>query len=62
MPQKHLHVLDPISTIETRLNDLLEDPMVQMVMQCDGIVREDIADLFAGVRKRMIAERWRRAA
>ncbi|HER27121.1 MAG TPA: hypothetical protein ENI69_08430 [Rhodospirillales bacterium] len=47
---------------EPRLQDLLEDPTLQLLMQRDGVTRFDLFDLIANVRRALIAERWHRAA
>ncbi len=50
------------ATSEPRLQELLDDPTMQLLMERDGVRMEDLTDLLALVRKRLIAERWRRAA
>ncbi len=47
---------------EPRLRELLDDPTLHVLMQRDGVRMEDLTDLMALMRKRLLADRWRRAA
>ena len=50
------------TTGEPRLQELLDDPTLHLLMERDGVRKEDLTDLMAQMRKRLIAEKWRRAA
>jgi len=41
------------------LDDLLEEPIIQSMMEADGIASDDVVDMMARVRKKLIARRWR---
>ncbi len=47
---------------EPPLQELLDDPITRLLMERDGVQMEELTDFLAIVRKRLIAERWRRAA
>ena len=53
---------DPYSVGEPSLQELLDDSIIQLRMEPDGVQSDDLIDLFAVMRKRLIAERWRRVA
>ena len=43
---------------ERPLQELLDDPIIQVLMERDGMRMDDLTDFFAVVRKRVIAQRW----
>jgi len=47
---------------EPRLQDLLDDPMTHLLMKSDGVGMDGFTDFLGQMRKRLIAESWRRAA
>ncbi len=53
---------NPHADGEPSLQELLDDSIVRLLMQRDGVQPNDVIDLFAFVRKQLIAERWRRVA
>ncbi|MAI48970.1 MAG: hypothetical protein CMM16_00190 [Rhodospirillaceae bacterium] len=44
---------------EPTLDHLLNDPTIRLLMDRDGVRVDDLTDLLALVRKRLLAERWR---
>ena len=40
------------------LDELLEEPIIQSMMEVDGIASGDVIDMMANVRKKLIARRW----
>ena len=53
---------NPQTSCEPRLNELLDEPIVRLLMERDGVQSADLTELYAFVRRRLIAERWRRVA
>jgi hypothetical protein len=47
---------------ELRLDALLEDASVKLLMERDGVDSQEITELFAKLRAQRIAKRWRNAA
>ncbi len=47
---------------EPKLQDLLDDPITHLLMERDGVGMEDFTNFLDQMRKRLIAESWRRAA
>jgi|TARA_B110000027_G_C16093653_1_gene289681 hypothetical protein len=43
---------------EPPLQELLDDPIIQVLMERDGMRMDDLTDFLAVVRKRVIAQRW----
>ena len=43
---------------EPPLQELLDDSIIQVLMERDGMRMDDLTDFFAVVRKRVIAQRW----
>ena len=43
---------------ERPLQELLDDPIIQVLMERDGMRMDDLTDFLAAVRKRVIAQRW----
>lgn len=50
------------SNMEPDLQEVLSDPIVRTMMECDGVTAADLSELALIVRKRHIARRWRGAA
>ena len=53
---------NPRTDGEPSLQELLDDPIILLLMERDGVQSDDLTNLFAFVRKHLIAERWRRVA
>jgi len=47
---------------EPRLQDLLDDPTLHLLMDRDGVGMDELTDLIALTRKRLLARRWRHVA
>ncbi len=47
---------------EPKLQELLDDPIMALVMQRDGIEMTDLTDFLSTMRKRLIIKSWRCAA
>ena len=47
---------------EPRLQELLDDPTLHLLMDRDGVGMEELTDLMALMRKRLLARRWRHVA
>lgn len=45
---------------EPQLQELLDDPIIQVLMERDGMRMDDLTDFLAVVRKRVIAQHWQR--
>ena len=43
------------SGIEPSLEDMLADPLIRLVMQCDGISKADVEDVIDQTRARLMA-------
>jgi len=52
----------PLLMGEPKLQDLLDDPMTHLLMKRDGVAMEAFTDFLGQMRKRLIAESWRRVA
>jgi|GEM_PF-3343576 hypothetical protein len=47
---------------DSSLDVLLDDTSVKLLMEQDGVEAQEITELFAKIRARRIAKRWRNAA
>jgi len=47
---------------EPRLQELLDDPTLHLLMDRDGVGMDELTDLMALMRKRLLARRWRHVA
>lgn len=47
---------------EPTLEELLEDPVIRLMMQSDGVRIEDLTSFLANIRTRLLAGRSRQAA
>ena len=62
MSQEKRHKLCCCKEGNPSLQELLDDPIILQVMECDGVTIEDIIALFTAVRKRHLVHRWWNAA
>lgn len=46
---------------EPSLRELLDDPVVHLVMERDGVRSDEVEELMTRVRTRLLADRWHRA-
>ncbi len=47
---------------EPNLQKLLDDSIIQLLLNSDGVRKEDLTDFLNRVRKKLIADRWRAVA